>query len=320
MYFPHSEWETETPEAAGIPSQAIENLKSRAEREKMNLHGLVLLHEGRMVLEHYWNPRWEKRPEHIWSITKSVVSLLTGIAISEGLLDEDALVSSFFSEAFSGPLGESRRETFAALRVRHLLSLTSGREKDSKWIWKNAALNFFKIPLTEEPGSRFAYLNGCFTMVSAILQQVTGKKVLEYAEEKLFTPLGIERPRWKTTLGGICTGGKGLRLKTRDVARIGLLLLAGGAWDGKQIVPQDYIERATSTQWAFSEGDRHKGYGYGFWLSALPSGMYYGVGLFGHYCIVLPQYGLVCAATAHGKMHLLPYALEEEIVRYISQS
>jgi long-chain acyl-CoA synthetase len=103
-------------------------------------------------------------------------------------------------------------------------------------------------------------------------------------------------------------------LKTGDLARIGLLMLAGGAWDGAQLVPQDYLARAASAQWTFPDGDRHVGYGYGFWLDALPQGAVVGVGLGGHYCIVLPQHGLVCAATAHGEMHLLPRALEEEVV------
>ena len=291
-----------------------ENLLARADREEMHLHGLILLHEGRVALEHYWEPQWRDQPEHVFSITKSIVSLLAGIAMAEGLLDEEAAVASFFPEAFTGPFGNKRREAYAQLRVRHLLSLTSGQKKDCHWNRNNAVRDFFKTPLAAAPGSRFAYLNGCFTMVSAILQRVTGKSLLAYADEKLFAPLGIATPKWETTPGGVCTGGGGLWLKTSDIARIGQLLLAEGAWDGAQIVPREYIQRATSAQWAFPAGDRHLGYGYGFWLSALPSGMYYGVGLYGHYCIVLPRHGLVCAATAHGEMHKLPYALEEEVV------
>jgi len=312
VYFPRDAWAKITPEAAGIPAQALENLLARAERDNMRLHGLILLKEGRVLLEHYWDQQWKNSPENVRSVTKSVVSLLAGIAISEGLLDEDAAVSSFFPR---WPFGSRRRQAFTELKVRHLLSLTSGQKKDSNWNRKNAVRGFFRCPPTVLPGSRFAYMNGCFTMVSAILQRVTGKSLLEYADEKLFAPLGIEKPVWDITPGGVCTGGSGLWLKTSDVARIGLLLLAGGKWDETQIVPQAYIEKATSAQWTFPEGDRHLGYGYGFWLNALLPGMYYGVGLHGHYCIVLPQHGIVCAATAHGDMHLLPQALADEIVR-----
>jgi len=315
MYFPHDKWATISPEAAGIPGKALENLLARVEHEDMRMCGLILLHEGHMVLEHYWNPKYKEQPKSVASVTKSVVSILAGIAISEGLLDEDAAVISFFPEAFSKLFGNGRRKSYAALRVKHLLSMTSGRKNDSSWNRKNAVGGFFKPPLANAPGSHFAYLNGDFNMVAAILQRVTGKDLLEYANEKLFIPLGIEKPQWSSTLNGVRTGCGGLRLKTRDVARIGLLLLAGGVWDGVQTVPKDYLKRASSEQWTFPDGNRHLGYGYGFWLSALPSGMYYGVGLGGHYCIVLPRHGLICAAIAHGDMHKLPYALEEEVVQ-----
>lgn len=316
-YFPDNDWNTIPPEQAGITASAVSNLLNRIERENMNLHGLILLYNGYIVLEKYWSSVYKEQAEHVYSITKSVVSLLTGIAVSEKLIDEAAAVISYFPEAISKKTDKDTER----LKVKHLLTMSSGQEKDSNWNHKNSIKKFFRTRIVYEPGSRFAYMNGCATMVSAILQKVSGKSLADYAQKKLFDPLEIESPKWRVNPDGICFGGYGLSLKTRDIAKIGLLLLNQGQWKGVQVVPREYIQKATSAlRSSFSEGDQNwtAGYGYFFWQNAHSLGGYHCVGLNGHYCIVLPEYNLVCATTAKGDMFKILHSIEEEIIAHIT--
>ena len=313
-YFPDKEWKVSTPEQAGISSLAIDGLLERIEKEKMNLHGLILLHNGYIILEKYWDESYKNRAEHVFSVTKSVVSLLAGIAISENVINDDATVISYFPEL----AGKDVDPKYRKLKIMHLLTMSSGQEKDSNWENGNSISNFFDVPMSHEPGSQFAYMNGCATMVSAILQKETGMRLDEYAYEKLFSPIGIEKPRWEINPEGICYGGYGVWLKTRDIARIGSLLLSKGKWNDMQVVPENYVAKATSAlRQSFTEGDPHwtAGYGYYFWQNAATLGGYHGVGLHGYYCIVLPEHNIVCATTAKGDMFRILHALEEEIIK-----
>ncbi|HML46260.1 MAG TPA: serine hydrolase [Clostridia bacterium] len=317
MYFPDQTWQTLSPDRAGIPASSLKKFLDRVENEPMNLHGLIILRDGFLVLEKYWEPFHNQSAEHVFSITKSVVSLLAGIAVGEGLIDEDAAVHSYFPEISPDPLDSN----LAKLKLRHLMTMSSGQASDSDWKEEGAVKRFLSTPIPCEPGSRFAYMNGCATMVCAILQKVTDRPLAAYAQEKLFGPLQIERPEWKQNPDGICYGGYGISLKTSDIARIGLLLLNDGAWKGRQVVPRNYVRKATSAlRPSFEQGDPNwtAGYGYFLWQNAPALGGYHGVGLHGHYCIVIPKYNLVCATTADGEMFRILHALEEEMIPNIS--
>jgi hypothetical protein len=136
-------------------------------------------------------------------------------------------------------------------------------------------------------------------MQSAIVQKVTGQTVLDYLRPRLFEPLGIENPTWEASPQGISAGGYGLSIRTEDIARFGQLYLQKGKWQGKQLVPQSWVEAATAPQTSNGsspKSDWDQGYGYQFWRCR--HGAYRGDGAFGQYCVVMPEQDAVIAITS----------------------
>src|SRR5260370_32115779 len=136
-------------------------------------------------------------------------------------------------------------------------------------------------------------------MLSAIVQKATGVTVLDSLKPRLFEPLGIERPTWESSPQGVTTGGYGLSIRTEDIARFGQLYLQKGKWNGKQLVPESWVDAATARQTSNGsspKSDWDQGYGYQFWRSR--HGAYRGDGAFGQYCIVLPEQDAVIAITS----------------------
>ena len=150
-----------------------------------------------------------------------------------------------------------------------------------------------------KPGTHFLYNTSATYMQSAIVQKVTGQTVLEYLQPRLFGPLGIENPTWETSPQGISTGGYGLSVRTEDIAKFGQLYLQRGKWQGRQLVPEAWVDRATARQTSNGsrpESDWDQGYGYQFWRCR--HGAYRGDGAFGQYCVVMPEQDAVVAITS----------------------
>jgi CubicO group peptidase (beta-lactamase class C family) len=161
---------------------------------------------------------------------------------------------------------------------------------------------FLAHPVEHKPGTHFLYNSPGSYMLSAIVQKVTGRTVLDYLRPRLFDPLGIEEPEWLASPQGISTGGWGLLLRTEDVAKFGLLYLQRGKWNGQQILPESWVAQATARQ--VSNGsdptkDWDQGYGFQFWRCR--HGAFRGDGAFGQFCIVLPKQDAVVAITADTK-------------------
>jgi CubicO group peptidase (beta-lactamase class C family) len=207
------------------------------------------------------------------------------------------------------------------MQVKHLLTLSTGQEQDLESVVEPAVFDpslfgskatsvvndnwikqFLTIPVKNAPGSQFFYSSGAVYMLSAIVQKTTGQTMLEYLQSRLFEPLGIEGADWETDLQGINTGGWGLSLKTEDLARFGLLYLQNGVWNGRRILPEQWVQAATSRQIrtvtyeAKPEDDGQNWCGYLFWHNR-PGGFRM-EGAFGQFCVVLPAQDAVIAFTA----------------------
>jgi hypothetical protein len=167
--------------------------------------------------------------------------------------------------------------------------------KDGDWVKA-----FLALPVEHAPGSKFVYNSAATYMCSAIVQKLVGKTILEYLKPRLFDPLGIQGQTWQTCPKGISIGGWGLSLKTEDIARFGQLYLQKGKWDGKQLIPEKWVDEATSKQVSNGDpttgGDWNQGYGYQFWRTR--NNFYRGDGAFGQYCIVMPDRDAVLAITS----------------------
>jgi CubicO group peptidase (beta-lactamase class C family) len=287
-----------TPEAQGVSSAALRRLFA-ALAGADSLHGVVILRHGHVIADASWAPYDPETPQHVYSISKSFTSAAVGLAIDEGLFGlDDALVELFPDDA---PAVIDER--LASLRVRHLLTMTTGHEGDTTdalfeagdGSWVRA---FLELPLVNDPGSTFFYNTGASYVLSALVQARSGERLLDYLTPRLLEPLGIVGASWQQSPHGVDFGGFGLFVRTRDIAAFGQLLLQRGRWGDRQLLPEAWVDAATAFQVPNAENDMdddwQQGYGFQFWRS---SHGYRGDGAFGQYCLVVPELDLVLAGT-----------------------
>lgn len=284
------------PEAQGVSSSAVLTFVEAADRNIDSMNSFMLVRHGHVVAEGWWSPYHAEAPHSLYSLSKSFTSTAIGLAIAEGKLSLDDEVLTFFPE--DAPPEPSKN--LKAMRVSDLLRMSTGhqseppRTPDQPW-----TKVFLAHPVPFKPGAHFLYNTTATYMLSAIVQKVTGMTVLDYLRPRLFAPLGIEHPTWETSPQGISTGGFGLSIRTGDIARFGQLFLQRGKWQGKQLVPEAWIEAATARQTSNGsnpQSDWDQGYGYQFWRCRY--GAYRGDGAFGQFCIVLPEQDAVIAITS----------------------
>jgi CubicO group peptidase (beta-lactamase class C family) len=260
------------------------------------MNSFMLLRHGHVIAEGWWAPYDAEAPHSLYSLSTSFTSTAVGLAISEGKLSLDDQVLKFFPE--DAPAEPSNN--LKAMRVSDLLRMSTGqqtepaRTADQPW-----TKTFLAQPVPFKPGTHFLYNTSATYMLSAIVQKATGMTVLDYLKPRLFEPLGVEHPTWETSPQGVSAGGYGLSIRTEDIARFGQLYLQKGKWQGKQIVPESWIEAATSRQTSNGsnpQSDWDQGYGYQFWRCR--HGAYRGDGAFGQYCVVLPEQDAVIVITS----------------------
>ena len=285
-----------SPERQGISSTAILAFVDAADREIDTMNSFMLIRHGCVVAEGWWSPYEAKSPHILFSLSKSFTSTAVGLAIEDGKLSLDDEVLKFFPE--DAPAAPS--ENLKAMRVRDLLCMSAGHQTevslDTNQPWTRA---FLAHPVPFKPGTHFLYNTPATYMLSAIVQKVTGKTVLDYLRPRLFDPLGIENPAWGTSPQGISLGGYGLSIRTEDIARFGQLYLQKGQWHDQPLVPASWIAAATSRQTSNGSNPKSEwdqGYGYQFWRCR--HGAFRGDGAFGQYCIVMPEQDAVVAITS----------------------
>jgi CubicO group peptidase (beta-lactamase class C family) len=287
-----------TPEAQGITSTAITHFITAAEQSIQHLHSFMLLRHGNVVAEGWWFPYRPEAPHVLFSLSKSFASTAVGLAVTEGRLSVDDPVLKFFPEDAPRKISKN----LAAMKVRHLLSMSTGHDEDSTsrtMCGRDPFKAFLSMPVKHEPGTHFVYNSGATYMLAAIVQKLTSQTLVEYLTPRLFTPLGIEGAFWESHPNGVNFGGWGLNIKTEDIARFGQLYLQKGQWNGKQLIPAAWVEEATTKQVPNGdnpESDWNQGYGYQFWRCR--HNIYRGDGAFGQYCIVMPDQDAVVAITA----------------------
>lgn len=165
------------------------------------------------------------------------------------------------------------------MTIHDLLTMSAGHDTEPlPWPLNPPLMGDFVAavlakPVEHAPGSKFAYSNGAMMMLAECFLRKTGQNLSDYAREHLFTPLGITDFDWERFESGLGTGGWGLRLRSEDIMKFGLMLLNHGRWDGRQVVPEAYVERATSALVSNAGGpmenpDRQLGYGYLFWQTS----------------------------------------------------
>ena len=295
-----SKLQRSTPEEQGVsPAAALKFVKA-VDQKIHEMHSFMLLRKGVVMAEAWWSPYSAERPHMLFSLTKSFTSTAVGLAAAEGRLSVDDQVLSFFPE--QAPTKPD--ENLKAMCVKHLLTMSTGhatdttermtRRRDGDWV-----KGFLALPVENTPGAPFVYNSGASHMLSAIVQKVTGMKLVDYLQLRLFEPLGIEQLEWETCPKGISIGGWGLSVTTEAIARFGQLYLQKGLWNGKRILSEAWVDEATAKQVSNGskpDSDWEQGYGYQFWRCR--HGIYRGDGAFGQYCIVMPEQEAVLAITS----------------------
>jgi CubicO group peptidase (beta-lactamase class C family) len=287
-----------TPEAQGISSQAVQDFVLKVDKID-TLHSFMLVRHGHVVAEGWWKPEAADKPHVLHSLSKSFNSTAVGLAIAEGKLSlEDPVLKFFPGEAPAQP-----SENLKAMKVRDLLTMSCGHDREAKSAGGPAVKDFLAQPVPHQPGTHFLYNTlGSYTL-SAIVTKTTGQTSLEFLKPRLFEPLGIENPDWPNSPEGNSLGGYGLKLRTEDIAKFGQLYLQKGKWNGKQLIPESWVEQATSRQVANDQEGHSKigidwvqGYGFQFWRCT--HNAFRGDGANGQLCVVIPEKDAVIAITA----------------------
>lgn len=288
-----------TPEQQGISSSAIRQFVEDAEATIDHLHSLMIVRHGHVVAEGWWAPYAPDEPHVMYSLSKSFAATGIGLAVAEGLLSLDDPVLKFFPD--EAPAEPSAN--LEAMRVRDLLTMSTGHHEEDIAAFpyfseESLVRLFLAIPVAHKPGTHFVYNTPASYMLSAIVQKVSGQKLVDYLKPRLFDPLGIENPTWEESRQGVSLGGFGLNIRTEDIARFGLLYLRKGEWNGRRLLSPGWVAMATSKQvsnGSSPSSDWEQGYGFQFWRSRHG---YRGDGAHGQFCIVLPEQDAVIAITA----------------------
>ena len=298
------------PEAAanGINATLLDEAYARA-RETPGILSLLVERNGVLVAEEYFHGSAADSLDQVWSVTKSVMSILTGIAREQGYLTGlDQTLADFLT-----PIADSVPPDKGRITLRNLLTMTAGLEwheldgggEYNTWVTSGDMIQYaIDLPRVAEPGEVFHYNTAATHLLSVILTEATGTSTLDFARRNLFGPLGIDSVDWWTDDRGYYTGGMGLFLRPRDMLKLGELFLHQGAWEGAQVVPQEWVRESTraqvSTGNAVPFGDE---YGYLWWLGrAQGRDFYLANGYAGQFIVVAPALDLVVVATSdwHG--------------------
>ena len=289
-----------TPEQQGISSASIRSFLAAIHDSGQEFHSIMIIRHGHVVAEGWWYPFSSQLHQQLYSLSKSFTGTAVGMAIDEKLLKLDDPVISFFPKDQPSAISTN----LAALKVRHLLSMSVGQEKDSiltlehtpeGTTWEET---FLALPVVYQPGSRFLYNSGASYMLSSIVKQVTGQNVHAWLKPRLYDPLGITGATWTENREGVNMGASDLRIRTEDIGKLGQLYLQQGKWNGRRLVSRRWVELATHKEIDTGKNNSSWGYGYGFQFWLNPTGGFRADGAYGQYSMVFPDKDTVVVITS----------------------
>ena len=295
-YYPTQGWRTATPAEAGLNADTLNRMVADIRASSTQTRSSLVVKGGYMVVEGYYNGYEREDQQSLYSCTKTVVGTLIGIAISEGKI---VGVGEKLADLL---LGATMEPWMRSVTLENLLTMSAGLPGDD-WLYDFKGLDEMLAapdplvyaltrPEVFEPGSRFEYTDAVSHMLSCIITEKTGVSAAAYAEEKLFKPLGIANYTWVADAQGRSWGYARLKLRAVDMAKIGLLYLRDGEWEGKQLVPASWIVEATKHR---IDANLLDGYGYQLWVD--DDGWYTALGYMGQFIMVFPKLDTVAVFT-----------------------
>jgi len=307
-------WEVSSLSVEGMDEALTVKATNQIRHDKFKgIHSMVIVKNGRLVHEVYFKNYTRESLHRIHSITKSISSILIGIAIDKGFIKnvEEPVYKYFpgYDSDFDTP---SKRK----IRIKHILTLMSGinwaerqypysdpRNNEYHQVRSKDWIGYvLKLPMRDEPGTEWEYNTGSVHLLSGIIKQTTGLFADKFAEKYLFEPLSIKKYEWnKDPKGYPCTGGThgGLRMRTRDVAKIGSLVLNRGKWNDRCIVSEDWVKLSTDLH--YNPPD-YNAMGFLWWrqsfiLYGTKVQMIYGAGYGGQSLTLIPDLDLIIVFT-----------------------
>ena len=303
VYWPTGGWRTAAPEEQNMDGGMIARVLEIIEEENLAFHSLLIIRNGYLVSETYFHGYTEQRKHDLYSVTKSFVATLVGIAIDQGhIAGVDARMLDFFPDLAYENLDPQKE----AMTLEDVLTMRTGLDweevdptftalyRSPDWVQ-----HLFDLPMAAAPGSSFLYCSGCSHLLSAAVGQATGVPVRDFADEFLLHPLGITKANWETDMQNIPIGGWGLSITPRDMAKLGYLYLHEGMWDGRRIVSAEWVRAATRRQ---TEAGPVLDYGYQWWTYAYLNA-YAALGMYGQTVFVIPEKDLIIVTTAGMEGH-----------------
>lgn len=297
-------WAAVDPAAVSLNANAL-FLAGEQGSDIPRLRSLLVARNGRIAFERYYGDMKRDSLADVRSVTKSIVSTLAGIALESGAISNlDQPITDFLSANDFALTPDHRFIT-----VRHLLTMSSGLQWSENsggdygaWITADDQVDFLLArPFVAEPGSAFTYNSAAVHLLGIVVEEAVGIPLAAYADEVLFSPMGISERRWEILGDGTVNGGAGIDLRPRDLLRFGQLHLQDG-WSGdRRLVPDGWVARASLDRWGgFGRYGLVDDLSYGFlWWLDLPRGAFFAWGHGGQFIYVLPEHDLVVVATTN---------------------
>ncbi len=292
-----------TPEKEGVSSEGIVQFLNACDTSGLENHSFMMLRHGKVIAEGWWKPYGPEYKHIMFSASKTFTATAVGLAVSENKLKVTDKIISFFPYS----LPDSISEYMKGMTVKDLLTMSAGQDPEpSAWgAGGDWITHFISTEPKYKPGTVFKYNNMATFMLSAIVQQVTGETVFDYLMPRIFKPLGIRGIDWDLNPQGISMGMIGLRLRTEDMAKFGQLLMNGGVWNGKQLIPKEWIKEATAFKIKNSDEPEEKrrlndwgqGYAYQMWRGKNNTVRVDGMG--GQFVVLIPDKDAIVVFTAN---------------------
>lgn len=323
-YWPTNGWRTSTPEQHGMDSEILAQFAKEAGQynTSLGIKSYVVVKDDYIVAEAYFKTEPDKT-EPIYSITKSVVSAVYGIALHERKVvgvDEKVL------DCFPGIDFNNNDDNKESMTIKNLLTMTTGLDwyesSDPTMSMESAPDRVSYVldtPMAAVPGEEYSYNNGAAQVVTEYIEKSTGMTFDSYTAEKLFKPLGISNYSFRQYKDGEIAGYAGLKLTAHDMAKLGFLFLHEGEWDGKQVIPKEWVEESTQnhTKTGGKGGEFTEGYGYYWWVDSF--GSYSARGMYDQVIIVNPELNMVVVFQANfcgpmEKNQMIPLQLARDYI------
>lgn len=289
------EWERLQPGQSRVPERAVADFLDRLEAEGVVMHGFAMLDRGKLLAEGYWAPFTVSSLHRMYSVGKSFVSLAVGLLQEEGRLRLDDSICKYFRDKCPA---EGAHPWISRMTIRDMLTMTTCHRQTTYKKYKGDWVeSFFCVEPTNLPGAVFSYDTSSTHVLAALVERLSGKKLMDYLRIKAFDRIGVSKEAYyMEDPYGVSQGGSGLNCTLRDMLAVAELAADGGRFQGEQLLPPDYMEEALRCQIVTLQQpayDEQLGYGYQIWQGRHGSFYFYGIG--GQLAVCFPRERFILA-------------------------